>query len=155
MTVQASIASAQGGMAPAPAAPAVAQAVRTSVVTASVPAVVTAVAHVAPLPTNDVQQLQQERATLMRQLNTLRGQAIAARQQLIQGNAGLSARQKKMDALNAELEQLRQAQQKELQAVEAASASPLTAEYQRIATRLQVINQTLAAQPSTVESAHP
>lgn len=92
---------------------------------------------------------------MTRQLNTLRGQAIVARQQLIMGNVGLSVRQKKIDALSAELEQLRQAQQKELQAVEAASASPLAAEYQRITTRLQVINQTLAAQPSTVESAHP
>lgn len=157
LTVLTSVASAQGSMSPVSMPTAQERTVRTFVVTTSVPQVVSAAATVAaaPTPTNETQRLELEQATLVAKLNTLRSQAIGARQQLIQGNAGLTARQKKIDALSAELEQLRQAQQKELQAVETASASPLAAEYARITARLQVIHQTLSAQSATVEPAHP
>jgi len=135
----------------APAEPVVATQ-RTFVATSSVPAAVDAVAKA---PTNEIQRLKLERMELAKQLEQLRRQTTEARQKLIQQNAGMAARQKRMDALSAELEQLRQEQMKELKAVEEASGSTRQAESARLVTRLQAINQILSGKASAVESAHP
>jgi len=105
--------------------------------------------------TNETQRLEQERGTLTRQLDELQQKAIVNRQQMIQQNATLASRKKRIDALSAELETLKQEQHQELQAIDAASGSTMPAEFARLTARLQAVNQALSSRAPAVESAHP